>query len=279
MLRDGQAGQTYVKCAHLPTKQAFACNLQIYPTLNVETLFKIQMFSSLRNFHPLRVAASAGLKGALPKVLVGAALAFGGTTVLSAGSAEAIGMSCGTSGPYTQTDKTITGFGCTGEAASFDLIDFSLLANGIEWEFIGIETVGSTVGSFFYNIALNSTAPPGTTFSQVELDTICADIASGTCNVEKLIYDEAGGTLLATLRSEAGEEDFYDATGRTSLYIVDRWGPATTPALVPPALVTGVANIYTQTSSVPGPLPLLGAGMAFGFSRKLRSRIKARVQA
>ena len=28
-------------------------------------------------------------------------------------------------------------------------------------------------------------------------------------------------------------------------------------------------------SSVPGPLPILGAGAAFGFSRKLRSRIKA----
>jgi hypothetical protein len=26
---------------------------------------------------------------------------------------------------------------------------------------------------------------------------------------------------------------------------------------------------------VPGPLPLLGAGMAFGFSRKLRKRISA----
>ena len=28
-------------------------------------------------------------------------------------------------------------------------------------------------------------------------------------------------------------------------------------------------------SAVPGPLPILGAGAAFGFSRKLRSRIKA----
>jgi len=31
----------------------------------------------------------------------------------------------------------------------------------------------------------------------------------------------------------------------------------------------------TPPSSVPGPLPILGAGAAFGFSRKLRSRIKA----
>lgn len=38
-------------------------------------------------------------------------------------------------------------------------------------------------------------------------------------------------------------------------------------------------NTFTQTDSVPGPLPLLGAGMALGFSRKLRSRIKGSVKA
>jgi hypothetical protein len=33
-------------------------------------------------------------------------------------------------------------------------------------------------------------------------------------------------------------------------------------------------NGFTQTSGVPGPLPLLGAGAAFGFSLRIRSRIK-----
>jgi hypothetical protein len=33
-------------------------------------------------------------------------------------------------------------------------------------------------------------------------------------------------------------------------------------------------NGFTQTSGVPGPLPLFGAGAAFGFSRRIRSRIK-----
>lgn len=36
---------------------------------------------------------------------------------------------------------------------------------------------------------------------------------------------------------------------------------------------------YTNTFQTPGPLPVLGAGAAFGFSRKLRSRIKATKQA
>jgi hypothetical protein len=38
----------------------------------------------------------------------------------------------------------------------------------------------------------------------------------------------------------------------------------------------GQLDNYTNTfETVPGPLPILGAGAAFGFSRKLRSRIKA----
>lgn len=36
-----------------------------------------------------------------------------------------------------------------------------------------------------------------------------------------------------------------------------------------------VASVI-PTTRVPGPLPLMGAGMAFGFSRKLRSRIKSK---
>jgi len=38
--------------------------------------------------------------------------------------------------------------------------------------------------------------------------------------------------------------------------------------------VQSIQNTFTQ-QPVPGPLPILGAGAAFGFSRKLRSRIKA----
>ena len=41
--------------------------------------------------------------------------------------------------------------------------------------------------------------------------------------------------------------------------------------------VMSISNTYTQTTQtqvVPGPLPILGIGAAFGFSRKLRKRIK-----
>jgi len=36
-----------------------------------------------------------------------------------------------------------------------------------------------------------------------------------------------------------------------------------------------IPGLYNDFRNVPGPLPILGAGAAFGFSRKLRGRIKA----
>ncbi len=43
--------------------------------------------------------------------------------------------------------------------------------------------------------------------------------------------------------------------------------------------ITSVTNAWTQrTNEVPGPLPILGAGVAFGMSRNLRRRIKARAK-
>jgi hypothetical protein len=39
--------------------------------------------------------------------------------------------------------------------------------------------------------------------------------------------------------------------------------------------IMAISNTYTQLQQeVPGPLPILGIGAAFGFSRKLRKRIK-----
>jgi hypothetical protein len=39
------------------------------------------------------------------------------------------------------------------------------------------------------------------------------------------------------------------------------------------SLVTAVSNSWNQKTKVPGPLPILGAGVAFGYSRKLKRRI------
>jgi hypothetical protein len=90
--------------------------------------------------------------------------------------------------------------------------------------------------------------------------TLIADTVNGT--MKKYIYDSEGGNLLATLTNG---QTWTPTSKYYSLHIVDE-ADATLDA------IEGYQNIYRQ---VPGPLPILGAGAAFGFSRKLRGRIKA----
>lgn len=52
-------------------------------------------------------------------------------------------------------------------------------------------------------------------------------------------------------------------------------GTTTTQALLSQLVVRAVPPSPSPGSSVPGPLPLLGAGAAFGWSRRLRCRLKS----
>ena len=45
---------------------------------------------------------------------------------------------------------------------------------------------------------------------------------------------------------------------------------------MPPSPATAYHSVtFTTGVPVPGPLPWMGAGMAFGFSRKLRARLRS----
>ena len=70
----------------------------------------------------------------------------------------------------------------------------------------------------------------------------------------------AAGGVIAEL--SFGESYSVGAGGASLLFDAEVAGPVTFAAVQPPA------------SSVPGPLPLFGAAAAFGFSSKLRNRIK-----
>jgi hypothetical protein len=70
-------------------------------------------------------------------------------------------------------------------------------------------------------------------------------------------------SVIDTLALSTNVADSGPAYGSV-LYVNDSWeGPGS---------IDNISNEYAQT--VPGPLPLLGAGAAFGFSRKLRRRLK-----
>ena len=102
-------------------------------------------------------------------------------------------------------------------------------------------------------------------FKEVEL---FGTIGAGTTGLAKEIFTDLGLTnKLTTLTPGSPIIDIFANFGPYStLYVRDSWNPTGG------AVVDQIGNRYNQT---PGPLPILGAGAAFGFSRKLRSRIKS----
>jgi hypothetical protein len=94
---------------------------------------------------------------------------------------------------------------------------------------------------------------------------------SGTASVAKDIYTvSAGGpgTLIGTLTLDASATTpaVLAINNHQELYIIDRYTPGASGA------IDGHFNGFTQ--AVPGPSPLIGAGAAIGFCRKLRRRVK-----
>jgi len=101
-------------------------------------------------------------------------------------------------------------------------------------------------------------------FSSAEIDSDVVDtVDPSQTTVKKTINN--GANILLT--STDGSIDGPVPIGGTLITVNDTWNVGQGD------LLKSFNNHYTQ-SDVPGPLPLLGAGAAFGFSRRIRSRIK-----
>ena len=98
----------------------------------------------------------------------------------------------------------------------------------------------------------------------------------GDASVKKDIYTVVNGgkgSLIGSLTYNSSNT----GTGNVSLplhnyqelYIIDSLDPGSM------GNITQYGNLFHQEVPVPSPLPLLGAGTAFGFSRKLRRRLQA----
>ena len=238
------------------------------------------MFTSSRKLYPLRAATSAGLKGALPKVLLSAALLGGGGSVLFAGSAHAAcgqnlsfavwaagtPLTCGDK-KFTFSSSTPIPFGATGTVNSSQLVPGNYLFNV---DFSPITSIPAFTLNYIAEVI-----DPSNVFDAVDLDSTVdafdppAEQLDATWRTGSF-----AGPVVATLQSLNGSSSAVAVAGSpTSLYVSNVYksnGGA----------IDSFVNSYRQrTTTVPGPLPLLGVGMAYGFSRKLRGRIKARVQA
>ena len=131
--------------------------------------------------------------------------------------------------------------------------------NGIDFTGTGIYTFMKT-GGWYDKVQLRAIPPLlGAPWSVTK--TVCAIAldTNGVCvgadnTLATLVVDQntIGGMAMASLPNKYAK-----------LYIKDV------------VAGNGTAHFNNDLHNVPGPLPILGAGAAFGFSRKLRGRIKA----
>ncbi|MCX5968813.1 MAG: hypothetical protein NTV57_14465 [Cyanobacteria bacterium] len=256
------------------------------------------MFSSLLQKAGLRPGLA--LHSAIPKVLMAAAMVGGsGALLLLGGAARAqLTTPCtfGGQNPSCQinqwyqsnpaSDKEIQflalpNAGATGDIElSWTKIDPPNGYTDDTWDvdvdfnptIVATVATGTLSGSFDYTMRISPDSP--WTFRDVQLD------ATGTqlYNVTKKVYADAGfTTLVADLTVPPGPNPlggpFPITTPLKQIWVRNTY------TIDPGETLDNFQDSYRQRSEVPGPLPLMGAGMAFGFSRKLRSRIKSSASA
>lgn len=124
---------------------------------------------------------------------------------------------------------------------------------------------GPASGIFEYLIEITSPDNAIWSFDKVRLKV---DSLSGNPVVTKSIYSDDAFTN--EIFEIIGGNGFLQLpAGYTKLYVRDSYelqGQSD--------VLDNLQNVYTQT--VPGPLPLIGAGTAFAFSRRLRRRARSR---
>jgi len=189
-------------------------------------------------------------------------------------------------GFYTTGQLTTPGFSCeigdkqysafSGFGGFASTSGFTFTQNGASHTFQGTG-LNANVGSYTYGFTVALFNPPaGQAFKSFVTDASGSD-TGGTFNYNKTLSSSApatGNSFSSAPGSSGNMVDF------TTPYPSGELGPVTFAATinVTQGVLTGTTDSVNQqlngTSEVPGPLPLLGAGAAFGFSRRLRSRIK-----
>jgi hypothetical protein len=260
-------------------------------SFNRSMVFLVHPFATLPSTNMLRIyqhtttlsktLLTASLLGgaALSTLGAGSALA-GGRHDCRFGASTSIHPLCSTinwSTGWDLGDKKLTNltyFPTIGPAEAPPSGDFSFIWDELgapgfyddEWTALAVfePSIGPpNTGSYSYDLAITQ---PGWTFKDVELDS--DHVGTGT-KANKVVTDSSGAIILASLESINGMPDGPDPLSGTHIKVTDSWeiDPAT-------GKIMAISNSFTQ---VPAPLPILGAGAAFGSIRKLRkfsSRLK-----
>ena len=254
------------------------------------------MFSSLLQKAGFRPGLA--LHSTVPRLLMTAAMIGGSGSLLSAGSARAViicnfgsgaaPVVCGTGQTYLNSDKILTLITAPTEGiGNLEFVSNQFLPPGPDNDTWNLKTnffpnafgPSGATGVFIYKFDIDQVLAPTAYFKRVSLGSInnTPNPVDGSVISKDVFASEAD--LLAninqivTLQSFNGASDSYLFPVDTykTLWIKDTYAPGAASD------ISVINNSFTQGAvpDVPGPLPVLGAGMAFGFSRKLRSRIKA----
>ena len=116
------------------------------------------------------------------------------------------------------------------------------------------------------NISDSSFTANGTVDVSAFTSATAFNFSGVTSAVLSGVFSTTSPTLVPSTIFEAGLR--FNTTGANTLGFLDGGAPNA------PQGQNSLSSTYAE-QGVPGPLPVLGAGMAFGFSRKLRKRISA----
>jgi hypothetical protein len=189
-------------------------------------------------------------------------------------------------GDITVGDKKLTEFNFTGlEFLPSDTMTFTSFGPGgkfHQFQYNFTPPVESPfVGSFSYRVSITPEGLAlGNTFEKIQANITGSTEGAGSF-FTSVVTDPLTNPVSATASSSniapginPGADAFFGSGVTTALFTqsFNLAGVGANSSIVNSLGVTLTQNVPDE--SVPGPLPILGAGAAFGFSRKLRRRVR-----
>lgn len=150
-------------------------------------------------------------------------------------------------------------------------INPNLWQTDIDWADPGLE--GPIAGKFEYTAEIDPTN--NYVFKSTGLSTGGNYIAGLPDSTITSIVKQgltSSGPVIDTVTSIDGSANYSQPIGGKQIFVENSW------TIAPGDTMDNLSNYITQ-EQVPGPLPILGVCAAFGYSRKLRGRIKSRAKA
>ncbi len=174
---------------------------------------------------------------------------------------------CAINTPYTEGDKTLT-FLTAPPAVGSGTIDWNEAAPGIwqlDTDYTPIDSIGPANAIVECRIII---ANPNAWFSTFQVDTAIIQALGSPTTLDVQIFSDQFITpaVVSATSTDGSNTGLINIPGQlTTIFVREILNVA-----------DGAVYDFGEVSfrqAVPGPLPLLGAGAAFGFSRKLRRRV------